>query len=127
MARLMLILLGFLGGVIVARNSEHMSNQSSAAVFLTLFVACGIMWRAGYRGKREEVAKAVANATAIAAANAESQARAAATSAINFYLGTQNGVSPEHVASIVDQSVEEIANTRQIPSPRTVNAETELA
>ena len=105
MAFLFWIVAGFFGGVIISKNSEPMSSPETISIFLCLIVACGFMWFAGYRGKSVAVATAVATATAMANANAAANAKAAASSAINLYLGAQAGISPEHIASIIDSSV----------------------
>ena len=113
MAKLFWLICGFFGGVIVTRNAAPMSQPATAAIFLAFIVGMGIMWFAGYRGKKEAVSSAVAVAMSVANANANAAARAAASSAINLYLGAQSGITPELIGSIVDESVQEIRNVSQ--------------
>jgi len=101
---------GFIGGVIISKNGEHMNSPSIVAIFLAMIIGCGFMWWAGYHGKNVAVATATATATAIANANANAKAAAIASSAINLYLGAQAGATPEMIGSIVDRSVIENTN-----------------
>lgn len=105
MFRVILLALGFIGGIIVGRNAESMDAPEFGAVVLCLIIACGIMWTMGYSGKSSAVATAVANATATANANADARAQSVANSAINLYLGQQAGFTPEMIGSIVDRSI----------------------
>lgn len=114
MIRILWIVAGFFGGIIVSRNAEPMSDPETGAVFLALIAAGGVMWCAGYRGKTSAVASAVAVANAAASAQADARAQAVANSAINLYLGQQAGISPEIIGSIVDRSVIENRDTAAV-------------
>lgn len=127
MGNLLWIILGFCGGAIVSQNSKEMADPEKTAIFLCMVVGCGIVWTMGYRGKSVAIATAVATAVAQANAQAEASARAAASSAINLYLGAQAaGIAPEHVGSIIDHSVQEIASQR-VSSDTVMSQEKETA
>lgn len=81
------IIVGFMGGVIMAKNSAEMDAPSVAAVIFAMVAGCGVAWSAAYHGKRQAVASAVATATAVATAKARSEANAAAQSIVNLYGG----------------------------------------
>lgn len=112
MSKLFWMIVGLLGGIMISRNAQEMTNPEVAAVFMAMIVGSGITFFCGYRGKKDAVSMAVATAVATANANSEANARAAASSAINLYLGSQAGISPEHISSIVDHSVDEISHIR---------------
>lgn len=122
----MWLILGFLGGIVTTRNAEPMGAPATSAVFLAFVVGCGLLWFAGYRGKREAVATAVATAVASANAAAEASARSAATSAVTLYLGQQAGITPEMHEQIVDSSVKEIAAIQHVPA-QSVSMEKEVS
>jgi ApbE superfamily uncharacterized protein (UPF0280 family) len=85
-SRLVWLLAGLLGGLVVGRNAEPMIDPAGAAVVLALLVGCGLCWTAGYRGKSVAVATAVAQAQAVAAADAEANAAAIANAAVHLHL-----------------------------------------
>lgn len=91
MTRLIWMVLGFMGGVSMARNAQAMNAPSVGAVGLVLVVGCGVCWFAAYRGKSQVVASAVAvavaSAEATASAAAESRAQAIAQAAVHLHLG----------------------------------------
>ena len=112
MSFLFWVVLGFMGGTILSKNTQQMSQPTQWAALFAMFVGCGIMFWVGYKGKSTAVATAVATATAIANANANANAKSVASSAINLYLGQQAGVTSEIIESIVDHSAQQIANSR---------------
>lgn len=80
MGRLLWMLAGLLGGVIVSRNAPAYSGAAAGAVILAAVVGCGVCWWAAYRGKSQAVVVAVARATAEANARADAAATALAQS-----------------------------------------------
>lgn len=89
MSRLVWLVVGLMGGLIVGRNAEPMTHPAGAAVVLALLVGCGVCWFAAYRGKSVAVATAVAVAQAAAAADAEANAAAIAQAAVHLHLSQQ--------------------------------------
>ena len=87
MSRLVWMVAGLLGGIIVGRNAEPMVNPAGGAVVLALLVGCGVCWMAAYRGKSQAVATAVAVATASVHAEVEATAQAIAQAALHIHLG----------------------------------------
>lgn len=83
---LLFILAGFLGGVIISRNAAPLDNASRGGIVLSLLVGGFILWRAGYRGKREAVAVAVSTAVATAVADATANANASAQQAVQIVM-----------------------------------------
>lgn len=120
MSRLFWTILGFFGGVVIAQNADNMSSPAKSAILFAVVAACGLTFFCGYRGKTEAVATAVAQATATANANADAKAQSIANSAINLYLGTQAGISPEMISSITDRAVESITNVDRVPTFETM-------
>lgn len=125
---LLYIVLGFLGGIIVARNAAPMNAPSKGAVFLAMLVGGYILWKAGYKGKREAVASAVAIATATARAEATANAQAA----INLYMNGEKSSteSLKVLDSVTDTSIieeqaqaKEIQNGHQLPDNQRVRPE----
>lgn len=122
MSRLVWLLGGLLGGVVVGRNAEPMAQPAGAAVVLALLVGCGLCWVAGYRGKSTAVATAVAHAQAVAAADAEANAAAIAQAAVHLHMSNseqqlldvdhgRTAVRSTQAARAVDQ-VAEVATAR---------------
>lgn len=86
--RIVYIVAGFLGGVIVSRNAAAMPRPSANAVLVGAGVLCVVGWIAGRREKNSAVAIAVAHAEATATAVAESQAAAFAQAAVHLHMTT---------------------------------------
>lgn len=79
------IIVGFIGGVIISKNSADMNTPSTAAAIVAMIAGCAVAWTAAYHGKRQAVHSAVATAVATATAQARSEAAAAAQSIVNLY------------------------------------------
>lgn len=105
---LLYIIIGFLGGVVIARNSAAMSHPQQGAVVLAMILGGFVLWRAGYKGKAEAVATAVAIATATAKAEATANAQAA----INLYMNAEKSSieSLKVIDSVTDTSIIEATN-----------------
>lgn len=97
MIRLVWLVAGFVGGLVVARNAPAMPHPAVGALLLCMVVGCGVCWWAGYRGKSSAVATAVATAVASAEASAEARAQAIAQQAVSVYIGRAGGGVAEPV------------------------------
>jgi hypothetical protein len=104
MSRLVWLVLGLLGGIVIARNAEPMSGPVTGAVVLGMLAGCGVCWWAAYRGKSGAVASAVAAAMAVAHAEAEAtadaRAQAIAQQAVTVYLGQHAPHDPATAAAL---------------------------
>jgi hypothetical protein len=89
--RIVYLVAGFLGGVIVSRNAAAMPKPSANAALVGAGILCLVGWVAGRREKNSAVAVAVAHAEATATAAAESQAAAFAQAAVHLHLGGEGG------------------------------------
>ena len=89
--RIVYLVAGFLGGVIVSRNAAAMPRPSANAALVGAGILCLVGWVAGRREKNSAVAVAVAHAEATATAAAESQAAAFAQAAVHLHMGSEGG------------------------------------
>jgi hypothetical protein len=85
--RLLYLLAGLVGGVVVGRNAGPIDSPAQGAVWLALLAGCGLCWVAAYRGK----AAAVATAVAVAKAEATATATAAALAQVQVNIGAHDG------------------------------------
>lgn len=107
------VVLGFLLGVIAAKNTQEMQFPVFAAVLVAFIGGCYITYRFGKRDINSAVATAVAVATSKAKAEAEASAAAIANAAIQFHLH-QGELTPRMTYELSDTAVEQIRNTAAI-------------
>jgi len=79
------VIIGFIGGIILARNAAPMGAPAFSAILLIGLIGSGLCFLLGYKDKKSAVASAVAIAKAEASAEAEAKAAAMAQSIINFH------------------------------------------
>lgn len=108
------IIVGFIIGVVISRNSAAMPHPVFASVILAFLIGGYLMYRFGKRDVNVAVATAVAVANADAAAAADASAKAAANAAVNLVLMQQPGsigygspitLDREYRESIVEESL----------------------
>lgn len=113
---LLYMVLGFLVGVVIARNAQAMARPQALTAWAMMVIACWLLYRRAVKGKAEAIASAVAIATATATAEAQAHANAVAQQAVAVYIGATANPQTEIYAeslkmldSVADSS--SIANT----------------
>lgn len=106
---LLFMIVGFITGVIITRNSVAMAKPERGTAYIAMAAACFLLYRMATKGKNQAIASAVAvavaKANAEASAAADARAQAVAQQAVAVYIGaTERGNDYSH-AEILDQTL----------------------